>query len=439
MAPDGDVESYSGDGSLRVAPRILASGDVSFFTYAARLGFVVRERNDRYADSPVGSELTFAAAAGVRLFRSLVIGPEVFGGSVVTGDTTLANGNTQTTALDTLLGAHYTLGALRFGAGVGAGLTRGFGSPVARSVLHVEWSPDVPLPEFHDKDADGIADEDDACPTVGGYHTGDPRTNGCPEPVHDRDKDGIVDELDVCPDLAGIRSVDPKSNGCPPDRDGDTVADAEDACPDVQGVRAADPKKSGCPADSDADGVVDSADACPNEAGLTTTDPKTNGCPDPDRDKDGIPNADDACPDEAGKVDPDPKRSGCPKAFVREGQIRILDQVKFKTGSAAIQPGKDSQEVLDAVLRILKDHSEITKLRVEGHTDDKGAAATNKKLSANRAAAVVQWLVAHGIEASRLSSTGLGSDKPLVPNDTADGRTQNRRVEFHIEGPASGS
>ena len=187
------------------------------------------------------------------------------------------------------------------------------------------------------------------------------------------------------------------------------------------------------PSDRDNDGVVDADDACPDTAGLTTTNPKTNGCPDPDRDKDTIPNDQDACPDTPGPSDPNPKKNGCPKAFVNAGQIKILDQVKFKTASAQILPGKDSEDVLTAVLEVLRNHSEITALVVEGHTDNKGSAASNKKLSAARAASVVKWLVDHGIVASRLSSVGVGFDRPIETNDTEEGRTSNRRVEFHIK------
>ena len=78
-------------------------------------------------------------------------------------------------------------------------------------------------------------------------------------------------------------------------------------------------------------------------------------------------------------------------------------------------------------------HPEIKSVSVEGHTDDRGAAAMNKRLSAARAAAVVKWLVAHGVKADRLSSQGFGFERPLVPNDSDEGRTKNRRVEFHIQ------
>ena len=118
---------------------------------------------------------------------------------------------------------------------------------------------------------------------------------------------------------------------------------------------------------------------------------------------------------------------------MKAGQIKILDQVKFKTGSAEIQPGKDSQEVLEAVLKVMKEHPEITKVRIEGHTDNTGTAKINTKLSGDRAASVVKWLVKNGIAADRLTSKGWGPDRPIDSNSTEDGRKNNRRVEFHIE------
>jgi outer membrane protein OmpA-like peptidoglycan-associated protein len=68
---------------------------------------------------------------------------------------------------------------------------------------------------------------------------------------------------------------------------------------------------------------------------------------------------------------------------------------------------------------------------IEGHTDNKGTAELNKRLSNARAAAVADWLVKHGIDRSHLTSQGFGFDRPI---DTDEGRANNRRVEFHIEG-----
>ena len=231
-----------------------------------------------------------------------------------------------------------------------------------------------------------------------------PRPTGAPLRPADRDKDGILDNEDACPDVPGVKTSDPKTNGCPlppPDRDKDGVLDADDACPDVPGVK--------------------------------TDDPKTNGCPPPppDRDKDGIIDNEDACPDAPGPKNADPKKNGCPEARIEAGEIKILQQVKFKTGSADILPVSDA--ILNAVSAILRDHGEITSVRIEGHTDDRGSAAMNKALSGRRAASVAKWLVKHGIDKARLSSEGFGMTRPIDSNQTEEGRANNRRVEFHIE------
>ena len=87
----------------------------------------------------------------------------------------------------------------------------------------------------------------------------------------------------------------------------------------------------------------------------------------------------------------------------------------------------------------MKDHPEIKKVRVEGHTDNRGGKAKNQSLSAKRAAAVVQWLVKKGgIDKSRLTSVGIGMEKPIDDNATEEGRRVNRRVEFHIVDPVPG-
>ena len=70
------------------------------------------------------------------------------------------------------------------------------------------------------------------------------------------------------------------------------------------------------------------------------------------------------------------------------------------------------------------------RIEVQGHTDNKGAAAYNLKLSDRRAASVKKYLVAHGIPADRLVSHGYGMTRPLVPNDTEQNRALNRRVQF---------
>jgi outer membrane protein OmpA-like peptidoglycan-associated protein len=432
--PTGNRDAYTSDGSVRVEPRLLAAGEAGVFVYAAKVGFAYRGLDEAFAGSSRGSEVVFGASAGVRAARGrLVLGPEVFGATVVSGDEGAFK--TRNTPFEAILGAHYTLaGGFRFGGGVGPGLTRGYGAPALRALASLEWAPDA------DRDGDGIADGSDACPSVPGIKTDDPRTNGCPS---DRDGDAILDDADACPDRPGIKTDDPKTNGCPPppsDRDTDAIVDADDACPDQPGIKTDDPKTNGCPPpppDRDKDSIADADDACPDQPGVKTDDPKTNGCPPPpaDTDKDGIVDPEDACPADPGPRDPDPKKNGCPKAVIVKGQIKIFEQIKFRFNSAELDPASDP--ILGAVLKILKEHDDVQKLRIEGHTDNKGNDAYNKKLSDGRARAVLKWLVAHGVAAARLTSEGFGAAQPLESNATEEGRRSNRRGEFHITAGAN--
>jgi outer membrane protein OmpA-like peptidoglycan-associated protein len=425
--PTGDSSQYLGDGQVRVGPRLSIAGDVAAFAYAAGLGVVYRANDTPFNGHPTGTEVNFAAAAGVRVAnRALLLGPELQGSTIVS-EGGAAFGD-RTTPLALLLGGHYDAGDVRFGLGAGPGLSRAAGTAQLRALGSIEWMPAVEKAAAapRDRDRDGIADGADACPDVAGVATNDPRTNGCPP---DRDGDGVLDTVDACPDAAGVRTDDPKTNGCPPDRDGDGVLDHVDACPDVAGAKTDDPKTNGCPPDRDGDSVVDGVDACPDVAGVKSDDPKTNGCPS-DRDKDGIVDNEDACPDFAGPKHSDAKKNGCPLARVEAGQVKILEQIKFKTNSAEIV---DSQPILDAVKATFKEHPEIKHVRIQGHTDNAGSAAYNKALSTRRAASVKAALIKAGIDARSLSSEGFGFERPIADNGTDEGRAANRRVEFHIE------
>ncbi len=430
--PLGQREQFTGNEVVRLDPHLDIAGDAGMFAYAMRGGYEYSQLRLRYIDTRLGNNITFGGAAGLRLVdKRLLIGPEVY------GRTGISDGvHKHDTPIEILFGAHLNAGGgFRINAGAGKAIDHGFGAARFRGLLGLEWFPEA---ERSDLDKDGIYDDQDACPNVPGVRTSDPATNGCPPPpLPDRDRDGIVDRDDACPDVMGVRTNDPATNGCPPpppDRDGDGVPDSDDACPDVAGVRTNDPKTNGCPPDRDGDGILDKDDACPDVAGIKTDDPKTNGCPDTDRDKDGILNDADACPDQAGPKSEDPKTSGCPRVFIMNGLIKILEQPKFDFNKAKIKPESDS--LLTEVAKVMTDHPEIKRVRVEGHTDNKGGAAYNVKLSQQRADSVINWLSSHGIAVDRLVAKGMGLTTPLVPNDTEANRALNRRVEFHIEDQA---
>jgi OmpA-OmpF porin, OOP family len=114
-------------------------------------------------------------------------------------------------------------------------------------------------------------------------------------------------------------------------------------------------------------------------------------------------------------------------ALAADGRV-VTQGIFFDTGSDQIRP--ESTPTLREIADMLRQHSEL-RLGIEGHTDNTGSAATNKTLSEQRAAAVKAFLVAnHGIDAARLETRGFGPDKPLMPNDTPEGRQNNRRVEL---------
>ena len=128
-------------------------------------------------------------------------------------------------------------------------------------------------------------------------------------------------------------------------------------------------------------------------------------------------------------ADPPP----APKAIkgdVKGSQVNIPGNIVYDTGKATIKP--ESEPTLTALKQFLVDNPQVTKLRIEGHTDSDGDDNENMKLSGARSKAVVAWLVAKGISQDRLLATGFGEEKPLVPNTTKENKEQNRRTEFHI-------
>jgi outer membrane protein OmpA-like peptidoglycan-associated protein len=270
--------------------------------------------------------------------------------------------------------------------------------------------------KFKDTDDDGVLDKEDACPTVAG-----PIENkGCPWP--DTDADTIVDKDDKCPSVAGPV----ENNGCPwGDADKDTVLDNVDACPTVAGPV----ENKGCPwPDTDGDTVLDKDDKCPNEKGLVAN----AGCPELDADKDGVTDKEDTCPTVPGPA----SNKGCPE-ITQEALKELKVQARsvfFVTGKAVLQTADKGQTDgrLDAIKEIIKNYPNA-KFSIEGHTDNVGNAKANQKLSEARAKAVMDALVAKGVNPENLTYKGFGASKPVASNKTAKGRAENRRTEvIHV-------
>lgn len=407
-ASTGSERQFTSDGRARFEGRLMWAGQPGWFAYSAQIGTMLHTERDDFAGEAFGTDLTFAAAAGVRVARRrLHLGPEVFGETVVSdrGEGFLYRA---TTPLEAAFGVKLEVGeSVRLGAAAGRGLTQGIGASRFRFLASLDWSPPPSTDTgdasaepvaLRDLDGDGIIDESDACPDKAGpAHPLDRARTGCPDPG-DADGDGITDDIDACPSQRGLPSGDRAAHGCAPsDRDNDHVVDTIDACPDTAGVQTADPLRSGCPADADGDGINDAADACPGAAGPRNAAPKLHGCP---------------------------------KARIEAGEIKISEQVQFATGSARILPQSDG--LLREVADILSKHPEIELVSVEGHTDGAGKPQVNEKLSRDRALSVVMRLVDNGVTPRRLTARGFGSQNPIDDNATAEGRQNNRRVEFRI-------
>jgi outer membrane protein OmpA-like peptidoglycan-associated protein len=320
-----------------------------------------------------------------------------------------------------------------------------------------------------DRDGDHIQDKDDVCPDEAGL----PEFQGCP----DRDGDKIIDKQDACPEEPGELQF----NGCP-DVDHDSIMDKEDDCPNEAGLK----QFKGCP-DKDGDGIQDKLDQCPEKPGPERND----GCPEVKlslidisgmslrsvtRNREGNFIFDDLPADE--KV-----------LFRLEGEdTDSIKEIKVLVGGVAKKALRDSNDKLfrfivlrpdanklnkevveDVAIKLNKEEAEVLKkafdnlefatakdvikqesyasldelagllakktnwrLKISGHTDNQGKAATNMKLSEKRAKAIQKYLVSKGIAADRFKVEWFGSKKPIADNKTEAGRQKNRRVEMLI-------
>lgn len=107
-----------------------------------------------------------------------------------------------------------------------------------------------------------------------------------------------------------------------------------------------------------------------------------------------------------------------------------FDYIEFELGSDKLT--SSSRSTLDKIAAILVRNPGWTKLDIGGHTDSSGSSKLNQNLSKNRANAVKNYLLSKDVPASNITSAGYGSKYPIAPNETADGRKKNRRVEFKI-------
>jgi outer membrane protein OmpA-like peptidoglycan-associated protein len=112
--------------------------------------------------------------------------------------------------------------------------------------------------------------------------------------------------------------------------------------------------------------------------------------------------------------------------MLQDGKI-ITNGIRFDVGKATIRP--ESMGIINEIADLMKEHPEVS-FSVEGHTDSDGDTEANQKLSEARAQAVKDMLVSMGIDEARLTTKGFGESNPIAANTTAEGKANNRRVEF---------
>jgi outer membrane protein OmpA-like peptidoglycan-associated protein len=271
-----------------------------------------------------------------------------------------------------------------------------------------------------DSDGDGISDKNDMCPDSAGTA----EFKGCP----DTDGDKVIDRLDECPFDAGLAEF----KGCP-DKDADGTPDKLDGCPETFG-----PKEfMGCP-DSDGDKIIDKEDECPDQSG-----PKENkGCPWKDTDNDGVLDKDDKCPEVPGILE----LQGCPVSRPTEADpapqevpMKAAEKKIIEKAFASLEfaSAKDiikskSLPALNALAKLMIEHSKDWKIKLSGHTDNSGDEEKNFVLSEKRTIAVQKYLLKKGVKEEQIITEWFGQTQPIEDNNTPKGRQKNRRVEMKI-------
>jgi len=118
-----------------------------------------------------------------------------------------------------------------------------------------------------------------------------------------------------------------------------------------------------------------------------------------------------------------------PVAIRIEKSKLVLPPIFFETGKTRIL--EQSYMVLDSVALFMQDRPDM-RIRIEGHTDSIFEEEYNMILSRGRAKAVRAYLIEHGVDARRLEAKGFGESRPIATNETEEGRSKNRRVEFIV-------
>lgn len=222
-------------------------------------------------------------------------------------------------------------------------------------------------------------------------------------PAVDLDGDGVYDRVDYCPDTPKGCAVD--QWGCSSDADGDGVCDELDRCPNTPKGEKVD--KTGCSASQSPMAAVRPPVEKPKPAPVT--------------------------PPPAPAPPPPAPRSEVERKLVESGTVR-LENILFETNSAHLLP--ESEKSLNEAGEALSKYPDL-RIEIGGHSDTRGAAAANRKLSQARAESVREYLLGHfsALRSGNLVAKGYGESQPLTQERNAAELQENRRVELKVLNP----
>lgn len=216
------------------------------------------------------------------------------------------------------------------------------------------------------------------------------------------------------------------------DYDGDGVFDRLDRCPGTP--KGCIVNEWGCETDSDGDGVCDGLDQCPNTPPNTKVD--EHGCADIQK----TAMSTRAAPAPPKAVEPPPPVQPPPPKPVSEMERRLLEtgsirleNVYFETNSAKLLP--ESEATLNEAGATLEKFGDL-KIEIEGHTDTRGSAPYNLKLSQARAESVRQYLLDHfHLSPGNYTAKGYGESRPETKERNEEELLRNRRVVLRVTNP----
>ena len=113
-------------------------------------------------------------------------------------------------------------------------------------------------------------------------------------------------------------------------------------------------------------------------------------------------------------------------------KLQVPGAIVFQPDTAVLQTGSGNEAVLGELEKYLEQNARVTRVRIEGHTNNVRGPEQSLQLSGQRALAVKQWLRENGINEGRLLAVGFGEAQPVASNGDAQGKAQNERIEFRI-------